>query len=79
MGSLLCGDLEEELAEILDTELDERLPTGAHSLMDWRASGKRERSATVQGNVYWRSGVSCRLSKTTLAPGCRLQVVWRAI
>jgi len=30
VGSLLCGDLEEELKEILYKELDERLPTGEH-------------------------------------------------
>lgn len=33
MGSLLCGDLEEELAGILDTKLDVRLPTGERQLM----------------------------------------------
>jgi len=33
VGSLLCGDLEEELAGILDTKLDVRLPTGERQLM----------------------------------------------
>jgi hypothetical protein len=30
MGSFLCSNLEEELAEILDSELDLRFPTGEH-------------------------------------------------
>jgi hypothetical protein len=30
VGSLLCGDLEEELTEILDTEIDVGFLTGEH-------------------------------------------------